>query len=199
MLACLPAPADSPTDHLFVGTDRYSYFTLSWDSANNQVHTERNYVDIADPSSREAQTGSRCMIDPSGRFMTLEVYDGMIVVIPIVQLPGKKRGRPVAMPSGPDAPRVGELAEPIITRIDELFVRSSAFLHVQAGSPRLALLYEDNQKKVKLKVRELKHTSGAGAESEFTHFADYTQELDLGASHLIPVPAPLGESVLFRF
>ncbi|OJI96685.1 hypothetical protein ASPVEDRAFT_250519 [Aspergillus versicolor CBS 583.65] len=192
MLACLPAPADSPTDHLFVGTDRYSYFTLSWDSANNQVHTERNYVDIADPSSREAQTGSRCMIDPSGRFMTLEIYDGMIVVIPIVQLPAKRRGRPVAMPTGPDAPRVGELGEPIITRIDELFVRSSAFLHVQAGSPRLALLYEDNQKKVKLKVRELKYTAGAGAESEFTHFADYTQELDLGASHLIPVPAPLG-------
>ncbi|KAI9374726.1 mono-functional DNA-alkylating methyl methanesulfonate N-term-domain-containing protein [Aspergillus egyptiacus] len=192
MLARLPAPANSPTDHLFVGTDRYSYFTLSWDNVQKQVRTERNYVDISDPSSREAQTGSRCMIDPSGRFMTLEIYDGMIVVIPIVQLPSKKRGRQVALPSGPDAPRVGELGEPVITRIDELFVRSSAFLHVQSGPPRLALLYEDNQKKVNLKVRELKYSAGAGAESEFTHFADYTQELDLGASHLIPVPAPLG-------
>ncbi|KAL4736226.1 mono-functional DNA-alkylating methyl methanesulfonate N-term-domain-containing protein [Aspergillus similis] len=192
MLACLPAPANSPTDHLFVGTDRYSYFTLSWDSTRNQVRTERDYVDIADPSSRDARTGSRCMIDPSGRFMTLEIYDGMIVVIPIVQLPSKRRGRQVALPTGPDAPRVGELGEPIITRIDELFVRSSAFLHVQAGSPRLALLYEDNQKKVKLKVRELKYSTAAGAESEFTSIADYAQELDLGASHLIPVPAPLG-------
>ncbi|KAL4758720.1 DDB1/RSE1 family protein [Aspergillus foveolatus] len=192
MLACLPAPANSPTDHLFVGTDRYSYFTLSWDSARNQVRTERDYVDIADPSSRDARTGSRCMIDPSGRFMTLEIYDGMIVVIPIIQLPSKRRGRQVALPTGPDAPRVGELGEPIITRIDELFVRSSAFLHVQAGSPRLALLYEDNQKKVKLKVRELKYSTAAGAESEFTSIADYAQELDLGASHLIPVPAPLG-------
>jgi DNA damage-binding protein 1 len=192
MLACLPAPANSPTDHLFVGTDRYSYFTLSWDNTRNQVRTERGYVDIADPSSRDAQTGSRCMIDPSGRFMTLEIYDGMIVVIPIIQLPSKRRGRQVALPTGPDAPRVGELGEPIITRIDELFVRSSAFLHVQAGSPRLALLYEDNQKKVKLKVRELKYSTAAGAESEFTSIADYAQELDLGASHLIPVPAPLG-------
>ncbi|KAL4872857.1 hypothetical protein BDV12DRAFT_126898 [Aspergillus spectabilis] len=192
MLARLPAPANSPTDHLFVGTDRYSYFTLSWDRTQRQVRTERNYVDIADPSSRESQTGSRCMIDPSGRFMTLEIYDGMIVVIPIVQLPSKKRGRQVALPTGPDAPKVGELGEPIITRIDELFVRSSAFLHVQSGPPRLALLYEDNQKKANLKVRELKYSGGAGAESEFTHFADYTQELDLGASHLIPVPAPLG-------
>ncbi|KKK25195.1 hypothetical protein ARAM_001036 [Aspergillus rambellii] len=192
MLARLPAPVNSPTDHLFVGTDRYSYFTLSWDSGRNQVRTERNYVDIADPSSRETQTGSRCLIDPSGRFMTLEVYDGMIVVVPIIQLPSKKRGRQVALPSGPDAPQVGELGEPIITRIDELFVRSSAFLHVQTAPPRLALLYEDNQKKVKLKVRELKYNAGVGAESEFVHFADYTQELDLGASHLIPVPAPLG-------
>ncbi|KAL2869229.1 DDB1/RSE1 family protein [Aspergillus lucknowensis] len=192
MLARLPAPANSPTDHLFVGTDRYSYFTLSWDSTQNQVGTERGYVDVADPSSREAQSGSRCMIDPSGRFMTLEIYDGMIVVIPIVQLPSKRRGRQVALPTGPDAPRIGELGEPIITRIDELFVRSSAFLHVQSGPPRLALLYEDNQRKVRLKVRELKYSAGAAAESEFTHFADYTQELDLGASHLIPVPAPLG-------
>ncbi|KAL2827563.1 mono-functional DNA-alkylating methyl methanesulfonate N-term-domain-containing protein [Aspergillus cavernicola] len=192
MLARLPAPANSPTDHLFVGTDRYSYFTLSWDSAQKQVRTEKNYVNVADPSSREAQTGSRCMIDPSGRFMTLEIYDGIIVVIPIVQLPSKKRGRQVALPTGPDAPRVGELGEPINTRIDELFVRSSAFLHVQSGQPRMALLYEDNQKKVKLKVRELKYSSGAGAESDFTHYADFTQELDLGASHLIPVPAPLG-------
>jgi DNA damage-binding protein 1 len=133
------------------------------------------------------------MIDPSGRFMTLEIYDGMIVVIPIVQLPSKKRGRQVAAPTGPDVPKVGELSEPITTRIDELFVRSSAFLHVQSGPPRLALLYEDNQKKVQLKVRELNYTSGSAAESEFTHVADYTQELDLGASHLIPVPAPLGE------
>ncbi|KAL4806754.1 mono-functional DNA-alkylating methyl methanesulfonate N-term-domain-containing protein [Aspergillus unguis] len=192
MLACLPAPANSPTDHLFVGTDRYSYFTLSWDSAQKQVKTEKEYVDISDPSSREAQSGSRCMIDPSGRFMTLEIYDGMIVVIPIVQLPSKKRGRQVALPTGPEAPKVGELGEPIITRIDELFVRSSAFLHVQTGLPRLALLYEDNQKKVKLKVRELNYSPGAGAESEFTPLADYAQELDLGASHLIPVPAPLG-------
>ncbi|KAL4794230.1 mono-functional DNA-alkylating methyl methanesulfonate N-term-domain-containing protein [Aspergillus venezuelensis] len=196
MLASLPTPADSPTDHLFVGTDRYSYFTLSWDSRNRQVITEREYVDIADPSSREAQTGSRCMIDPSSRFMTLEIYDGMIVVIPIVQLPSKKRGRPAALPTGPDAPKVGELGDPVVTRIDELFVRSSAFLHVQSGPPRLALLYEDNQKKVKLKVRELKYSSGAGADSEFTHFADYTQELDLGASHLIPVPAPLGGLII---
>ncbi|PWY89835.1 damage-specific DNA binding protein [Aspergillus heteromorphus CBS 117.55] len=196
MLARLPAPVNSPTDHLFVGTDRYTYCTLSWDSETNQVQTERNYVDIADPSSREAQTSNRCLIDPSGRFMTLEVYEGVISVVPIVQLPSKRRGRQVALPTGPDAPRVGELGEPTTARIDELFVRSSAFLHVQSGPPRMALLYEDNQKKVRLKVRALTYsgaTASTGADAAFEDSLDgFSQELDLGASHLVPVPAPLG-------
>lgn len=137
------------------------------------------------------------MIDPSGRFMTLEIYEGVITVIPIVQPPGKKRGRVVAAP-GPDAPQVGELGEPTMARIDELFVRSSAFLHVESkGLPRLALLHEDTQRRVRLKVRELHFnaaTSSSGAEATFVEEEVFAQELDLGASHLIPVPAPLGKS-----
>lgn len=194
MLARLPAPANSPTDHLFIGTDQCKYFTLWWDSSTGQVRTARSYIDLADPSSREAQLGGRCLIDPTGRFLTLDVYEGIITVIPIVQLPTKKRGRNIAA-SGPDAPQVGELAEPTITRIDELFVRSSAFLHVQMGPPRLALLYEDNQKRVRLKVRELQYTaatSSTSADATFVEAEVFAQELDLGASHLIPVPAPLG-------
>lgn len=123
----------------------------------------------------------------------MEAYEGIVCVIPIVQLPTKKRGRNIY--SGPDAPQVGELGEPTITRIDELFVRSSAFLHVQSGSPRFALLYEDNQKKVRLKVRELEYTpatASTSADASFVGSEDFAQELDLGASHLIPVPAPLG-------
>lgn len=197
MLARLPAPANSPTDHLFVGTDQYTYFTVSWDSEQGQVRTERNYVDISDPSSRESQTAGRCLIDPSGRFMTLEIYEGVIAVIPIVQLPTKKKSRSIAVASGPDAPGVGELGEPTLTRVDELFVRSSAFLHVQSDKPRLALLYEDNQKKVRLKVRELHYTAAtatvsADATFKEPEFSNFAQDLDLGASHLIPVPAPLG-------
>ncbi|OJJ88285.1 DDB1/RSE1 family protein [Aspergillus glaucus CBS 516.65] len=195
MLARLPAPANFPTDHLFVGTDQYSYFTLSWDIEKNQVRTERNFVDISDPSARESQTGNRCLIDPSGRFMTLEIHEGVIVVVPIVQLPTRKKGRSITVDSGPNAPRIGELGEPVLSRIEELFVRSSAFLHVQSDKPRMALLYEDNQKKVRLKVRELHYTTGTAStptEAVFKEPEPFLQELDLGASHLIPVPAPLG-------
>lgn len=198
MLARLPAPADSPTDHLFVGTDQYTYFTLSWDSESGKVRTEKSYVDLADKSSRDSQTGNRCLIDPSGRFMTLEIYEGVITVIPIVQVPGKKRGRAAwaSNATSADAPRVGDLSEPTTARIDELFVRSSAFLHVESkGLPRLALLHEDNQRRVRLKVRELHFnaaTASTGADATFEEVEVFAQELDLGASHLIPVPAPLG-------
>lgn len=195
MLARLPTPGNSPTDHLFVGTDQYTYFTLSWDSSANEVRTERTQVNVADPSSRESQTGGRCLVDPSGQFMTLEIYEGVIAVIPIIPVHVRKRGRAPAWITGPDAPRPGELGEPTPTRIDELFVRSSAFLHVQSGKPRLALLYEDNQKKVRMKVRELQYsgpTASTSADATLTEVAVFTHELDLGASHLIPVPAPLG-------
>lgn len=197
MLARLPTPANSPTDHLFVGTDQYSYFTLSWDNSANEIRTERNYIDIADPSSRESQVGARCLVDPSGQFLTLEAYEGVITVIPIMPVHVKKRGRAPAWTTAPGAPRPGELGEATPTRVDELFVRSSAFLHVQSGKPRLALLYEDNQKRVKLKVRELHYTSPTAstcAEATFAEVAEFAHELDLGASHLIPVPAPLGLS-----
>jgi DNA damage-binding protein 1 len=207
MLARLPAPTNSPTDHLFVGTDQNTYFTLSWDSATNQVRTERNYVDLADKSSRESQTGDRCLIDPSGRYMTLEIFEGIVTVIPIIQPTTKKRGKPPASSNtnnnnNPDEPppQIGELGEPVMARIDELVVRSSAFLHVESKAPpRLALLHEDNQRKVRLKVRELQYspaTSSSSAEASFGEGEVFAQELDLGASHLIPVPAPLGRFLL---
>ena len=206
MLARLPAPANSTTDHLFVCTDQYNYFTLAWDSETNRIRTARSYVDITEPSSRESQSAARCHIDPSGRFMTLEIYEGVVVVVPIVQLPVRKRGGHTTATPGPDALQVGELGEPTTSRIDELKVRSSAFLHSESANPPfLALLYEDNQRKVRLRIRELEYspaTKSNLAEATFKEVQDkkldggvFAYELDFGSSHLIPIPAPLG---LFR-
>jgi DNA damage-binding protein 1 len=202
MLARLPAPANSPTDHLFVGTDQNTYFTLRWDSDTRQVRTERSYVDLADKSSRESQTGDRCLIDPTGKYMTLEIFEGIVTVIPIVQ-PQKRRGKPSGSSTtnaiNPDEPpmQIGELGEPTMARVDEMMVRSSAFLHVEGKAPpRLALLHEDNWRKVRLKVRELYYdppTSTSSGEAKLLDDKVFLQELDMGASHLIPVPAPLGE------
>jgi DNA damage-binding protein 1 len=201
MLARLPAPANSTTDHLFVGTDQYNYFTLAWDPEKRKARTARSYVDIAEPSARESQTDPRCLVDPSGRFMTLEIYEGVIVVIPIIE-PTKRKGRASHAALQADAPQVGELGEPTASRIDELFVRSSAFLHSGSNQPWLALLYEDNQKKVRLRIRELEYsraTSSGPADATFKEVQEkkldggvFAHELDMGSTHLIPIPAPLG-------
>ncbi|KAK2763344.1 DNA damage-binding protein 1 [Arachnomyces sp. PD_36] len=206
MLQRLPCPGTSPTDHLFVGTDRYTYFTVSWDATKRKLRTERSYVDLADKSSRDAQSADRCLVDPSGRFMTLEIYEGVVTVVPIVQASGRpmaeqqrKKGKQVAGSGGEGDRAVGELGEPCPTRIEELVVRSSAFMFPQADQkPRLALLYEDHKKMPKLRIRELDYKAGMdGWSAELEGKYDFADPLEMGASELIPVPAPTGELLSF--
>ncbi len=180
-------PASSDTDHLFVGTDRSMYFTLAWDISKGELSTEKSFVDRADRSARDSQSGDRCLVDPSGRFMTLELYEGIITVLPIVQK-SKKKGDP----------EVGSLGEPVVSRISELFVRSSAFIYPRKESekPKIALLYEDSQKDVRVKARELSFTAGGSVDAgsvELDEIEQVDQEAEPGASHLIPVPAPACE------
>ncbi|KAL6710396.1 hypothetical protein ACN47E_009342 [Coniothyrium glycines] len=171
-------PALSPTEHLFVGTDRYMYFTLSWDSDKKQLQTEKSFASVADNAARESQTGERCHVDPTGRFMTVEVYEGIITVIPLVQR-GKKRKQEAD---------IAHLGEPQPVRLSEMFVRSSAFLRPRSfdDKPKIALLYEDTHAQVKLKLRELAF-AGDAVELED---GDNCRALELGASHLIPIEEP---------
>ncbi len=180
-------PASSDTDHLFVGTDRYTYFTVSWDAETRQLRTEKSFVDTADKTTRDSQTGDRCLIDPTGRFMTLELFEGVVTVIPILHK-SKKKGAPEV--------DVGNLGHPLPARISELFVRSSAFLHPRRGpaeKPKLALLYEDNHRKVRVTVRELDYAAGGSiseGSADLNEMNNMKEELELGASHIIPVPTP---------
>ncbi|KAF2121507.1 mono-functional DNA-alkylating methyl methanesulfonate N-term-domain-containing protein [Lophiotrema nucula] len=173
-------PALSPTDHLFVGTDRFMYFTLSWNPDTKDLQTEKTFESVADNAARESQTGERVHVDPSGRFMTLEVYEGIITVIPLVQR-GKKRKH---------ESDIAHLGEPQPARISEMFVRSSAFLRPRSHDekPKLALLYEDTHSTVRLKLRELAFAGGDSIELD--EGETYKGELELGATHLIPIEAP---------
>ncbi|KAH7069005.1 DNA damage-binding protein 1 [Paraphoma chrysanthemicola] len=173
-------PALSPTDHLFVGTDRFMYFTLSWNADKKQLQTEKSFASVADSAARESQTGERCHVDPSGRFMTLEIYEGIVTVIPLVQR-GKKRKQ---------EPDIANLGEPQPVRLSEMFVRSSAFLRPRnfEDKPKLALLYEDTHSQVKLRLRELLFQGGDQVELEEGEVC--RAELELGAAHLIPIEEP---------
>lgn len=162
------------------------YFILSWNSKTNQLRTERSYINQADKSARDSQTGDRCNIDPSRSFMTLELYEGVVTIVPIATKV-KKIGDP----------EIGTLGEPIPTRIPEMFVRSSAFfeqkIRERNEKPKLALLYEDNYKKVKLKLRQIEYSpglSGDGPSAELTDVEGFKEQLELGASHIIPVASP---------
>ncbi|KAM5432742.1 hypothetical protein MferCBS31731_007366 [Microsporum ferrugineum] len=194
----LPRPDPALTDVLFVGTDQYAYFSLTWDAVHNQLRTERKYIDLADGSLREAHSDDRCLLDPSGSFLTLEVYEGVVSVVPLVSADThNKRSRSAAAHVTPSA-TLEQLGEPLQVRIEELMVRSSAFLDQEAShAPRLALLYEDSQGKARLKLRDLKYTHAAvsgdgGSAAELKDVTTLSGELDLGASLLIPVPRPLG-------
>ncbi|KAF2482902.1 mono-functional DNA-alkylating methyl methanesulfonate N-term-domain-containing protein [Neohortaea acidophila] len=189
-------PAKSPTDHLFVGTDRYHYFTLSWDAATNQLVTEKSYHDIADKSARDSQTGDRVHIDPTARFLTLECHEGVVNVLPIAHAGKGKR-------KAADN-EIGELGDPIPVRVPEMFVKSSCFLQKRdAGAkqapPELALLWEDtNQSRVRLKVRRLDYTPSLQPQKEPGSVEmpdegsrEVSGEIELGATHLIPLPASM--------
>jgi DNA damage-binding protein 1 len=173
-------PALSPTDHLFVGTDRFMYFTLSWNPDKKRLQTEKTFESVADNAARESQTGERCHVDPTGRFMTVEVYEGIVTVIPLVQR-GKKRKQ---------ESEIAHLGEPQPCRLSEMFVRSSAFLRPRRSSddkPKLALLYENTHTQVKLRIRDL---SSAGDSIELEDGVLCKGDLELGASHLIPIEQP---------
>ncbi|MCJ1296093.1 hypothetical protein MMC34_007658 [Xylographa carneopallida] len=180
-------PASSATDHLFVGTDRYTYFSVSWDPTVGHLRTEKSYTDLSDKTGRDSQSQDRCLIDPSRRFMTLGLFEGILTVLPLTHK-SKKKGDPES----------GSPGEPVPVRIPELFLRSSAFLHSRNPSsekekPRLALLFEDSHEKVGLKIRSLNYAAGGTSEpgsAEFIEEYRFEEQVDLGASHIIPVPAP---------
>lgn len=179
-------PENSKTEHLFIGTDRYKYFTISWDEKTSQIRTEQSYQDQSDKTLRDSQSQDRCLIDPSRRYMTLQLFDGIVNVVPINQARSKRKG----------SSEPGTLGQPVPARISELFVRSSVFLHSREetnAKTLLALLYENNRQQVCLHIRHLDYTIGTQSEpgsADLEEVVAAGDDLDIGASHLIPIPAP---------
>ena len=179
-------PVNSPTHHLFVGTDRHQFFTLSWDASQKQLRTEKEYVDLSDKTGRDSQTMDKAMIDPQRNFLTLELFEGTLTLIPLTQR--TKKNVITARET---------LGEPVQVRIPEMFVRSSAYLHsptpgAKGDKPRLVLLYEDNQQSVKLQVKSLDFTRGTSGEVgvDLDDEDGYRDDIDNSASHVMPVPGP---------
>ena len=182
-------PTRCTTDQLFVGTDRYTYFTLSWNAEKKQLRTEKSYVDMSSRIERGSQAVERCMIDPSGQFLTLELFEGILTVIPLI---AKGKGKTL---SG------WELGEPIPSRIEERIIRSWTYLHQpkakpnsRASQPKVAILYEDNAQRCRLSLKRMAFAQGISGEPDTADFepeeTDGGFDIDMSSSHLIPVEAP---------
>src|SRR5512142_552076 len=74
-------PKDSPTSALFVGTDRFEYFLLEWNHETGQLDTIDDSQDVSEKFLRDSQSQDRCMVDPSGRYMAMLLWEGVISVL----------------------------------------------------------------------------------------------------------------------
>ncbi|RYP79924.1 hypothetical protein DL770_006463 [Monosporascus sp. CRB-9-2] len=119
-------PRDAETDLLFVGTDRFHYFTVGFDANTRSLETIDSFFDINEKHMRDSQSQDKCIVDPTGRFMVVLLWEGVLNVLRMHTIKSKKQNI--------------EWMDQI--RISELFIKSATFLHAETGHPKLALLYQ---------------------------------------------------------
>lgn len=148
----------------------------------------------ADKTSRRSQVQDRCHVDPTGSFLALLLFDGIVNIVPLWRASKNK--------TAPDEEGIGE---PLTSRITEFHVRSSTFLHARLKDRqrvKLAFLFEDNQQRACISVRGLDYTPGINGEpgsADLEKLLGVRNDLELGASHLIPVPAPACRFKIYQY
>ncbi|ETS83019.1 hypothetical protein PFICI_04895 [Pestalotiopsis fici W106-1] len=120
------SPKDADLDLLFVGTDRFQYFTLGWNPDTESLDTISSFHDMHERHMRDSQSQDKCITDPTGQYMVVLVWEG---VLNILRLGNRKNSRT-------------EVQWQDQCRITELFIKSATFLHVETGKPKVAFLYQ---------------------------------------------------------
>lgn len=171
-------PKDSDLDLLFIGTDRLQYFNVSWNHETGQLDTvEQTIEDTAEPYMRQSQSQNKCLVDPTGRFMAMHLWEG---VLNVFRLP-VRRGTTMKL----------EVLDQV--RLTELWMKASAFLHSRTGHPEIAFLYKTqlDQEEARIAIYRLTKDDKGSDVSKFDPHRD--RKLDIAipdpyASMLIPVP-----------
>ncbi|KAJ6258970.1 hypothetical protein Dda_5865 [Drechslerella dactyloides] len=179
-------PQKSSLDHIFIGTDRFEYFTVSWDPSEGNIRNERKAQDITDRFQRTAHAGHMYLADPEGRLLGLYLYEGIFTAIPIKRQ-SKGRGKHIKIPED----EIGNLDEPCPIRLDELRVVAMKFLY-GTEVPVIAVLFTDSKNVTHLTSYEVVVSKRAVRDSEFRQWKIKANSLDGGVKMLIPVPKPLG-------
>ncbi|KAH9888135.1 mono-functional DNA-alkylating methyl methanesulfonate N-term-domain-containing protein [Xylariomycetidae sp. FL2044] len=119
-------PRDTTADLLFVGTERFHYFTVGWDHSSNRLITIDHFFDENEKHMRDAQSHDKCVVDPTGRFMIVLLWEGVINVLRMHTVKGKRQN----------------LNWMDQIRLSELYIKCASFLHVETGHPKIAFLYQ---------------------------------------------------------
>ncbi|XP_060203147.1 DNA damage-binding protein 1 isoform X1 [Lycium barbarum] len=157
-------PHGETQDLLFVATERYKFCVLQWDAEASEVIT-RAMGDVSDRIGRPTDNGQIGIIDPDCRLIGLHLYDGLFKVIPF--------------------DNKGQLKEAFNIRLEELQVLDIKFLY-GCPKPTIVVLYQDNKD-----ARHVKTYEVSLKDKDFIEGPWAQNNLDNGASLLIPVPPPL--------
>lgn len=172
-------PKDSDTDLLFIGTDSQQYFTLKWNPQERYPETVFERIsDDAEPYMRQSQSQNQCVVDPTGKYLCLHLWEG---VMNVLRLRTSRR----------DRMRLEALAQ---VRLTELYMKASTFLHSRTGQPIIAFLYKTQQQweESRLALYQVTNDKGDQATS-FDPKRDRLLDLQIQdpySTMLIPVPVP---------
>jgi DNA damage-binding protein 1 len=126
----------TPTDYLFITTDRYRYAVISYSPENTPYPCQTHASGSLKGMGRESAVGPLVAVDPHGRCLCLHLYDGLITVIPIHvdYVPGTKQ----------PYPGYHLLGEPYQLRLEERAILDLLFLHTSLEKqPHVCLLHQD--------------------------------------------------------
>lgn len=171
-------PKGFELDFLFIATERFQYFNVAWNPETNQLETVAQTIeDASEQYMRPSQSQNKCLVDPTGRFLAMHLWEG---VLNVFRLPTRKGS----------STKLEALDQ---VRLTELWMKASTFIHSRTGHPRIAFLYKSqlDQEEARLAIYRLTKDDKGGDVSKFDPHKD--RELDVVmadpyTSLLIPVP-----------
>lgn len=169
-------PKDSPTDLLFVGTERQQFFTAAWDPQRYELKTVQVIVDVGERHMRDSQSQDRALVDPSGRYLALHLWEGVLTIKRL----SSRKGTTMTL----------HHMEQV--RLSELFIKASTFLFTETGHPKIAFLYQTDTETLDSQLATYRLTSDDRDldASKFDAARDRELSMDFpdpGAAMLIPV------------
>ncbi|KAI9683587.1 MAG: hypothetical protein M1829_004890 [Trizodia sp. TS-e1964] len=163
-------PEDSMADHIFIGVDSMAFFTLTWDINKRRFQEVRSFENLSNPHSRFSRMGNKWASCPGNGTIAVMAHEGTITLFP-------QQNHKCAQEE--------YFASPVIHRIPQYLVRSTAFLF-ENGKCEIILLFENPLKRISLMSYEVDERGGLG---------DYhyiSANIDQNSQFLIAVPQPTG-------